>query len=52
MSSGGHGVGEFLTEAKDHGVEIRCYLRDPNGCLIELCQATGTLAEKGRMASA
>ncbi|WP_406045077.1 hypothetical protein OG799_11745 [Micromonospora sp. NBC_00898] len=31
MSSGGHGVGEFLTEAKDHGVEIRCYLRDPNG---------------------
>ena len=34
--------GEFLTEPKDHGVEIRCYLRDPDGYLIEVGQATGT----------
>jgi catechol 2,3-dioxygenase-like lactoylglutathione lyase family enzyme len=33
--------GEFLTEPKDHGVEIRCYLRDPDGYLIEVGQATG-----------
>ncbi|MER7419725.1 VOC family protein [Micromonospora peucetia] len=38
----------FLTEPKDHGVEIRCYLRDPDGYLIELGQATGILAEMGR----
>ena len=44
--------GEFLTEPKDHGVEIRCYLRDPDGYLIELGQATGILAEMGRAASA
>ncbi|MEV4811732.1 VOC family protein [Micromonospora avicenniae] len=37
--------GEFLTEPKDHGVEIRCYLRDPDGYLIELGQGTGILAE-------
>ncbi|MBX7266966.1 VOC family protein [Micromonospora sp. Llam7] len=40
--------GEFLTEPKDHGVEIRCYLRDPDGYLIEVGQATGILAEQGR----
>lgn len=40
--------GEFLTEPKDHGVEIRCYLRDPDGYLIELGQGTGILAEMGR----
>ncbi|MEV4755927.1 VOC family protein [Micromonospora sp. NPDC049559] len=39
--------GEFLTEPKDHGVEIRCYLRDPDGYLIELGQGTGILAEMG-----
>lgn len=39
--------GQFLTEPKDHGVEIRCYLRDPDGYLIELGQATGILAETG-----
>jgi lactoylglutathione lyase len=33
--------GEFLTEPKDHGVEIRCYLRDPDNYLIEVGQATG-----------
>jgi lactoylglutathione lyase len=40
--------GEFLTEPKDHGVETRCYLRDPDGYLIELGQGTGILAEMGR----
>lgn len=28
----------FLTEPKDHGAEIRCYLRDPDGYLIEVGQ--------------
>ncbi|GAB3807549.1 VOC family protein [Micromonospora zhanjiangensis] len=37
--------GEFLTEPKDHGVEIRCYLRDPDGYLIEVGQGTGIRAE-------
>ncbi len=36
---------EFLTPPKDHGREIRCYLRDPDGHLIEVGQATGILAE-------
>ena len=31
---------EFLTEPKDHGVEIRCYMRDPDGYLIEGGQTT------------
>ena len=35
--------GRFLTEPKDHGGEIRCYLRDPDGHLIEVGQATGVL---------
>ena len=34
----------FLTEPKDHGREIRCYMRDPDGHLIEVGQATGILA--------
>ncbi len=34
---------QFLTEPKDHGREIRCYLRDPDGHLIEVGQATGIL---------
>ena len=34
----------FLTEPKDHGQEIRAYLRDPDGHLIEVGQATGLLA--------
>ncbi|HUE27837.1 MAG TPA: VOC family protein [Solirubrobacteraceae bacterium] len=33
----------FLTAPKDHGREIRCYLRDPDGHLIEVGQATGIL---------
>ena len=32
---------EFLTGPKDHGREIRCYLRDPDGHLIEVGQTTG-----------
>jgi len=34
---------EFLTEPKDHGREIRAYIRDPDGHLIEVGQATGLL---------
>jgi lactoylglutathione lyase len=34
---------EFLTEPKDHGPEIRAYLRDPDGHLIEVGQVTGPL---------
>ena len=29
---------EFLTEPKDHGREIRAYVRDPDGHLIEIGQ--------------
>ena len=35
---------EFLTEPKDHGREIRAYIRDPDGPLIEVGQATGVLS--------
>ena len=31
----------FLTEPKDHGREIRAYIRDPDGHLIEVGQTTG-----------
>ncbi len=31
----------FLTPPVDHGVEIRCFLRDPDGHLVELSQAVG-----------
>ena len=41
-SSGG---AEFLTEPIDRGAEIRCYMRDPDGHLIEVGQATGALDE-------
>jgi catechol 2,3-dioxygenase-like lactoylglutathione lyase family enzyme len=34
---------EFLTPPIDRGAEIRCYLRDPDGHLIEVGQATGML---------
>ena len=34
----------FITPPKDHGAEIRCYMRDPDGYLIEVGQATGILA--------
>ncbi|MGW4171932.1 VOC family protein [Streptomyces chartreusis] len=32
---------EFLTPPIDRGAELRCYLRDPDGYLIEVGQATG-----------
>jgi lactoylglutathione lyase len=32
---------EFLTEPKDHGSQIRAYIRDPDGHLIEVGQTTG-----------
>jgi len=35
----GHGA-EFLTPPIDRGAEIRCYIRDPDGHLIEVGQAT------------
>jgi predicted enzyme related to lactoylglutathione lyase len=31
----------FLTPPTDRGTEIRCYLHDPDGYLIEVGQATG-----------
>ena len=31
----------FLTEPKDHGREIRAYVQDPDGHLIEVGQLTG-----------
>ena len=34
---------EFLTPPMDRGGEIRCYMRDPDGFLIEVGQATGML---------
>jgi len=34
---------EFLAEPKDHGREIRAYIRDPDGHLIEVGQSTGIL---------
>ena len=34
---------EFLTPAIDRGVELRCYMRDPDGHLIEVGQATGMM---------
>jgi catechol 2,3-dioxygenase-like lactoylglutathione lyase family enzyme len=37
---------EFLTEPKDLGTAIRCYVRDPDGHLIEVGQSTGLLEQK------
>lgn len=34
----------FLTEPQDRGAEIRCYLRDPDGHLIEVGQTTGLVS--------
>ena len=33
----------FLTPPIDRGAEIRCYMRDPDGYLIEVGEATGML---------
>jgi len=35
---------QFLTPPIDRGAEIRCYMRDPDGYLIEVGQATGLLS--------
>jgi predicted enzyme related to lactoylglutathione lyase len=32
---------QFLTEPKDHGRELRCYMRDPDGYIIEVGQVAG-----------
>src|SRR5215471_18193002 len=37
---------QFLTEPKDHGVEIRAYIHDPDGHLIEVGQLTGPLDKR------
>lgn len=34
---------QFLTEPLDREAELRCYMRDPDGYLIEVGQATGML---------
>jgi catechol 2,3-dioxygenase-like lactoylglutathione lyase family enzyme len=35
---------EFITEPKDHETELRCYMRDPDGHLIEVGQSKRTAA--------
>jgi catechol 2,3-dioxygenase-like lactoylglutathione lyase family enzyme len=35
---------QFLTPPIDRGAEIRCYMRDPDGYLIEVGQSTGLLS--------
>lgn len=35
---------KFITEPKVHSTEIRCYMRDPDGYLIEVGQTTMTAA--------
>src|SRR5882724_6291909 len=37
---------EFVTPPIDRGAEIRCYLRDPDGYLIEVGQSTGLMHGK------
>ena len=37
---------EFITPPIDRGAEIRCYMRDPDGYIIEVGQATGVLQGK------
>jgi hypothetical protein len=39
---------EFVTPPIDRGAEIRCYMRDPDGYMNEVGQATGLL--EGRLA--
>ena len=39
---------EFVTPPIDRGAEIRCYMRDPDGYLIEVGQSKGLL--KGHLA--
>jgi catechol 2,3-dioxygenase-like lactoylglutathione lyase family enzyme len=42
---------EFLTPPKQHETEIRCYIRDPDGHLIEVGQATRTPNQLGSIPS-
>jgi catechol 2,3-dioxygenase-like lactoylglutathione lyase family enzyme len=37
---------EFLTPPQDRGAEIRCYLRDPDGHLIEVGQTSLAFSEQ------
>ncbi len=37
---------EFLTEPKDHEFEIRCYMKDPDGYLIEVGESKAEAVEK------
>jgi catechol 2,3-dioxygenase-like lactoylglutathione lyase family enzyme len=37
---------EFLTPPQDRGAEIRCYLRDPDGHLIEVGQTSDTFLDE------
>ena len=37
---------EFVTPPIDRGAEIRCYMRDPDGYLIEVGQSTALLTGK------
>ena len=37
---------EFVTPPIDRGAEIRCYIRDPDGYMIEVGQSTGLLEGK------
>ena len=39
---------QFVTPPIDRGAEIRCYMRDPDGYMIEVGQSTGLL--EGRLA--
>ena len=36
---------KFITGPKDHGLEIRCYMHDPDGYIIEVGQTTGGLKD-------
>jgi catechol 2,3-dioxygenase-like lactoylglutathione lyase family enzyme len=38
---------EFLTPPQDRGAEIRCYLRDPDGRLIEVGQTSPSFLQAG-----
>jgi catechol 2,3-dioxygenase-like lactoylglutathione lyase family enzyme len=39
---------EFLTPPQDRGAEIRCYVRDPDGHLIEVGQTSGAFLAEDR----
>jgi catechol 2,3-dioxygenase-like lactoylglutathione lyase family enzyme len=39
---------EFLTPPQDRGAEIRCYVRDPDGHLIEVGQTSRAFLEEDR----